>query len=331
MSTVKRQHYVPQFLLRGFTDDNDSLTVYQRGKGLLTRNSTDNVALQRYYYATTNKAGEIDTQTVESRLSQIEGAGSAVIQRLINGDNISTSARNDFAIFLTSQDFRSPRRRQEFAEMQLGIEHHRFNAKTVKSLESYVRAVSLASESNETFDISKISKESKLTVEEDGTISIRLQDTIQALSAAEKFAPVVLGMDWHIYHAPRGQKFIISDSPVQLYESPDTLGDFSGPAYCRLGTCVSLPLSSTVCFVASHPAQSKVLAFTEAVQIKTATGAEVRFFNQTQIDGCLNQLYASSNFDWLNKKTLNLPTYESRLSFIPKTEEGRPRLIKTKR
>ena len=94
VSKVKRQHYVPQFLLKNFVDEQGKLSVYLRGEGLARQARPDGMAFHRYYNAAKNETGEIDTPTVEKELSQIEGAGSAVVQRLLNGATISYEDRD---------------------------------------------------------------------------------------------------------------------------------------------------------------------------------------------------------------------------------------------
>jgi len=238
LSAVKRQHYVPQFLLREFLNGDGKLSVYVRGKGHSFRAAPENVACQRYYNAAKLDSGEIDTQTIEKELSQIEAAGSEVMRLLVSGTSPTSEQRAQFALFLTSQDFRSPRRRQEFADLRLGIEHQKFPTKTVSSVESYVRAVTEASEIEKKLDLANISEESELKVEDDGLITMGFEGTVRALSAAEHFAPIVAKMDWHIFRAPKSNGYIISDSPIQLYESPATLEKHSGPAYWRQGSYI---------------------------------------------------------------------------------------------
>ena len=331
MSKVRRQHYVPQFLLRGFSGENNKLSVFTRGKGFSFRATPKDVACQRYYNAAKSETGDIDTQTIEKELSQIEGSGSAVMKLLLNGTAPSVEQRHDFALFLTSQDFRSPRRRQEFADMLLGIEHQEFPASTVKSVENYIRAVTKASEGDKGFDTTKLSTESELKIDDDGTISVGFEATVRALSAAKHFAPAVSSMDWHLFRAPQGNNYIISDSPVQLYESPETLEIFSGPAYWRQGSYISIPLSPEACLVAGHPQKTKGMKLPPRFSVREAKGSDVRFFNQLQLHGCLKQVYATSDFSWLHKKCEELPEPKSRLSFMPVDAEGKCISVKTKR
>lgn len=331
LSKVKRQHYVPQFLLRGFADDDQKLSVFVRSKGLSFRASPKDVACQRYYNAVKLESGEIDTQTIEKELSQIEESGSAAVRALLAGDKPTAQQRKDFALFLTSQDFRSPRRRQQFADMLLGIEHNKFDQDTVKNMESYIRAVTQASDKSDKFDVSTLSDESELKVDEDGTISVSIEATAGALSAARHFAPLVAKMDWHLFRMPRGKSLIISDSPVQLYENPKTLEKISGPAYFRQGSYISFPLTPEACFVASHRTKSNGLELPPQFIVKEAKGSYVRFLNQLQLVGCLKQVYAALDYSWLHKKCAELPEPQSNLSFLPVNSEGNRIYVTTKR
>ncbi len=205
--------------------------------------------------------------------------------------------------------------------MLLGIEHNKFGEDTVRSVESYVRAVTQASERGHELDVAKLSVESGLKVDEDGTISVSFEATIRALSAAKHFAPAVSKMDWHLFRTPRGTSLIISDSPVRLYESQETLEKFSGPEYWRQGSYISLPLTSEVCFVASHRTKSNGVELPPKFTVREAKGSDIRFFNQLQLVGCLKQVYATSDYPWLHKKSAELPEPKTNLSFMPVSAE----------
>ena len=331
MFNVKRQHYVPQFLLRRFVGEDGKLRVFNRGNGLSYNASPKDVACQRYYNAVELDTGCIDTQTIEKELSQIEGSGSAVIKLLLLGTTPTPEQRDEFALFLTSQDFRSPRRRQEFADMLLGIEHQKFSKSTMISVENYIQKVTKASEEEKELDFKELSAKSKLIVDDDGTVSVGFKGTIHALSAAKYFAPVVSKMDWNLFRAPQGNSYVICDSPVQLYESSETLEKYNGPAYWRKGSYISIPLSPDACLVASHPNRTGAIKWPPNFTITKATGADVRFFNNLQLLGCLKQIYASSDFSWLDKKSAELAEYSSQLSFLPIDAAGERITIKTNR
>jgi hypothetical protein len=331
LSDVKRQHYVPRFLLKHFSGPDEMLSVFARGKGHVFRSAPEGVAVQRYYNAAKLESGEVDTQTIEKKLGTIEAAGSVVMELMLSGTSPTPQQRADFSLYLTSQDFRSPRKRQEFADMLLGIEQQGFAARTVTSVENYIREVKQASAAAKDLDSSKFSAGGVLKLEEDGSVTVGFEETVRALAAAEHFAPSVAQMDWHVFRAPKGDEYIISDSPVQLYEDLRNLPKHTGPGYWRPGTYIALPLTRDVCFLASHPGENRELKWRSRFFVREAKRSDVRFYNSLQVNGCFKQVYASSPFSWLATKTASLPELKSRLSFMPFDSDGKPISVDMKR
>jgi len=330
LSKVKRQHYVPQFLLKKFSNQDEKIHVFERNKGFSHIASSQNVACQRYYNAETLESGDIDTQSIEKRLSEIEGAGSVVMELLLSGSPLTSEQREDFAIFLTSQDFRSPRKRQDYADLLLAIAHKKFPKHTISSVENYIEEVKKASSERGQLDLKNIA-ESKLEIDDDGAILVDFKETVSTLSAAQHFAPIVSKMNWEIIFAPAELQYVISDSPVQLFEDRGTLGEFTGPGYWRPESCISFPLSPNACFLAYHPKETSGIGWPPKLTSRDAKGCEVRFLNQLQLVGCLKQVYASSNQSWLGKKCALLPEAKPRLSFLPVDQEGEIVSVKTTR
>ncbi|MGV7188218.1 DUF4238 domain-containing protein [Xanthomonas axonopodis] len=50
----KRQHFLPRFYLKGFTGDDQLLSVYDRTTGQVRRQSPDNTAVTGYLYTLTD-------------------------------------------------------------------------------------------------------------------------------------------------------------------------------------------------------------------------------------------------------------------------------------
>lgn len=331
MNDVKRQHYVPRFLLKRFSGTDEMLSVFARGQGHVFRSAPDGVAVQRYYNAAKLESGEVDTQTVEKKLGTIETAGSVVVEQMVSGKAPTPQQRTDFSLYLTSQDFRSLRKRQEFADMLLGIEQRGFPSHTIASVENYIREVANASEATIKVDANKFSGKGGLKLEEDGSVSVDFEETVRALNAAEHFAPLVAQMDWSIIRAPKGEEFIISDSPVQLYEDTRNLPKHTGPGYWRQDTCIALPLDRRACFVATRPSADRAINWRPRFFVGEGKGADVRFYNNLQVNGCFKQVYASANLAWLAAKTAALPVSKSRLSFMPVDGDGKPVSVGMKR
>ncbi|WEZ83430.1 DUF4238 domain-containing protein [Rhizobium sp. 32-5/1] len=158
MNDVKRQHYVPRFLLRRFSGTDEMLSVFARRQGHVFRSAPEGVAVQRYYNAAKLVSGEIDTQTIEKKLGTIEAAGSVVVELMVSGKAPTPQQRADFSLYLTTQDFRSLRKRQEFADMLLGIEQHDFPSDMIASVENYTREINKASGAAKTVDARKFSE-----------------------------------------------------------------------------------------------------------------------------------------------------------------------------
>lgn len=93
MSAVKipkLQHYVPQFILKNFHDDNGKhLNVYDKSNGKKYRSPARNIASEKGFY----NFGDNDDHTLELALGDIEAPASAVFKKII--DEKSTSIISD--------------------------------------------------------------------------------------------------------------------------------------------------------------------------------------------------------------------------------------------
>ena len=261
---------------------------------------------------------------MEKQLSGIEGQGASVLKKLLNGDQITSEERKSFSSFVTVQDFRSPRQRQNYADLIVGIEHNQMVGNRIASLDDYKELVAQASATNSPFDLEAAPNDARVRISEDGDLAVALEDTVRALAAAEYFAPVVASMDWMIYRTNQANSFILSDSPVRLFEDPETLPENTGPAYWRESSRVALPLSSSVCFVAHHRPQAHGLQLPPRLTLENASAANVRFFNDLQLSGCMYQVYAQHAEDWLAKKCEKLEPSVTQLSFMPVGDDGNP-------
>lgn len=84
MSTPKRHHYVPQFLLHNFTDENGDLHFFTEKNKCreVLKAKPDNVFHQKHLYTSINDDGSKDT-TLETEYADLEGKASGLIARLI--------------------------------------------------------------------------------------------------------------------------------------------------------------------------------------------------------------------------------------------------------
>jgi len=326
MSDVIQQHYVSQFILREFVAPDGMLEVMERGKSRSFRSKPDRVACERFYNATLQPDGTIDTQSVEKRLSEIETCSAPLMRKLVAGEGLSADERKVLSNFIAIQDFRSLRKRQEYSDLILAVEHHKLRAQTPTSVEEMLRLVRNACENPKQFELEARFEDAGLRFDGDGTVCISREETMAALNAAAHFGPVISEMKWTLFQAEKTFPFIISDSPVVLWENPKTLEKHAGPAYWRPGTLVSLPLSPTIMFVASYASETSFVAQLESERVATqaATNRHVRFFNELQILGAHRYVYATTDNDGLRRKIARLQPRETAIAFAPRDASGNP-------
>lgn len=88
MSDVKKQHYVPQFYLRSFTDDGGFLYAVRRGTngvGSVFKTRTDGVCAERYLYEVRRRVPKAEDAFVK------KGAAEHTLGK--NEKNISVEVR----------------------------------------------------------------------------------------------------------------------------------------------------------------------------------------------------------------------------------------------
>lgn len=111
----RRQHLVPNFYLRRFSGEGGRIAVVNRVTGARHVGATDNVMVERDFYAYESVSGGI-SYDIEKRLAGVEGAGGAAIKRIVAGYfDPSPADRTALAAFMAFQLVRSRkvRRQQE--------------------------------------------------------------------------------------------------------------------------------------------------------------------------------------------------------------------------
>lgn len=113
----KRQHYVPQFYLKRFSVDGQSVFVFDKFQQKVFRTNVYNIANEKYFYdfpvGDVNGRGE-DVQLVENALAQIEGDYSVAIDNILQrvhrkpgGKVLESSRREGMSYFIALQATRT--------------------------------------------------------------------------------------------------------------------------------------------------------------------------------------------------------------------------------
>lgn len=103
----KKQHYVPQTLLRNWSSDGQSIHVYQLDLDEFIETAPiDSQAQKHYYYG--------EDQKIENLLSTLEGEASTIIRKILQGDReLTREDKRCLICFVAMQNIRTPKRIQK--------------------------------------------------------------------------------------------------------------------------------------------------------------------------------------------------------------------------
>lgn len=210
---VKRQHYVPQLLLRAFAV-NGKIRVLDLKDGTDYRTSTVNAAVQTHFYDM--RIGDMQVST-EDWLAQLEGEAVRVIGRLLNDPNsissLSVKEELHMARFITALRFRTPTFRdynesitasmlQQIKDMAKNQIHHQYDKQKAGAIWE------------------EIKKKPNHWWFKEPEPQQRATITTFMLSEVQGFANILRAAPWRIGFAPGSIRLYTSDNPVAGYLSP---------------------------------------------------------------------------------------------------------------
>jgi hypothetical protein len=119
--TKKKQHFSPQFYLRGFATlaPREEIWTYDVERGEARGSLVQATAYERYLYSVTLKGGE-KLGVFEDFFADVETKASPVLTKLLVGTLLSDQERMDFASFMASMYVRTDAFRMNFAEIMTG-------------------------------------------------------------------------------------------------------------------------------------------------------------------------------------------------------------------
>ena len=190
----KNQHYVPQFLLRGFVANKteERIFVFDKPQERIFCTSIRNVAAETGFYNYTDTLG---LNSVEPHLASLEANCATIIKRINDEeslDSLTHEERCGIAVFTAIQSLR-------VKQMRLAIEA--LNNAIRKNIISAGGDPATTS-GFEDLDANGIKKAS-----------------IHNLSIAKELVPHILRKAWLLLRAPSSHPFYLSDNPVALNSS----------------------------------------------------------------------------------------------------------------
>ncbi len=252
----RRQHYVPLFYLKNFTDKSVTppqspyIWVFERGNSKPKRRSPKNIGFQTGFYDIEIEEGNVST-LVEEALAKLESNASSILPKILKQEEITPEERPNFAGFVVLMDTRVPSFRNSIIRFhqQIGDRILKLAASQPGYLDRILKEIEentgkkMESTGAELRDF--ISSE-EYRIDVDPIVSIKAMFDI-----LENIIPILCDMNWRFLIPPRGLKFVTSDNPVVL-KDPNNRSKIFGDGYKSSPTVqLTFPLSPEMCMLAT--------------------------------------------------------------------------------
>lgn len=218
---VKNQHYVPQFLLKGFTTGKKhQVWVFDKHNGNSFRTSIRNVASGNYFYNFDRDGTEVSLDPLLTKLDNEAGAIVEKLRKEVSLAAISDEERATLSLFIGAQHARVQNLREMSAHMnRMLADHLRALGADPNEVEGFKE---LSNEENKAFTVSMLPR------------------------MAAELAPIIYDKTWMLCKTVPSVPFYTSDNPVTLQNT-----SWSHPFYGNIGFAVKgieiyLPLASTL-------------------------------------------------------------------------------------
>jgi hypothetical protein len=197
MARTKKQHYVPQFLLRHFSESaarKPKVWTLDKGTKEVRLSSVRDVAHENYFYECDDDDGT--RLELEDLMTVNDSTGARIIAKILNSNSLRITPEEhvDLAYFVACQMSRVPKIRKDLES---------FRELIIQKWGPHVCAEG---------DVKPVGEYGP---EDDKLGSLRfLQDV-------PEFAKILMSKVWMLSEAPRGCAFIIGDNPVTRHNMVD--------------------------------------------------------------------------------------------------------------
>lgn len=119
MTVSKRHHYIPRYYLARFEDDNGGLWRLDRQSGAITKGNKAHFGYKKHWNSLSNPPEGYEPDWAEKRISEVDGAASVILERILSGDFPSNIIAFAYAISFMQNN--QPRIKQEL--LKTNAEH----------------------------------------------------------------------------------------------------------------------------------------------------------------------------------------------------------------
>lgn len=281
MSRIKKQHYVPRFYLRGFSENGKSVYVFDKPLEKVFEANISDIACESAFYDVQTADIEVGIdQFVEKYMQPFEELASRAIYKLLESLHaekfcrIHPDIRRDLSIYLALQWLRTKESRETFIEMFVKTKKEEFF--------QYIR------QKEPGIPISR--KDFDLYLEEDKKSAYHsvmiLDDELRI-----ELAAILYGHYWYVLENQTGEPFYTSDQPLVKR------GHFKHPirsmqGFASLGIEIAFPLSPKYLLIMCDKT-----AFPQAKRLngklkRMADSENLIYYNHLQVIHSYRQVYS---------------------------------------
>lgn len=240
----KKMHYIPNFYLKLFADENHKIWVYDRVGNKYWNQLTSKVARIKNYYAFSDKNG-IKNYSVDRYITDVENATKFILDKINKNESITMDEKITLSIFLALLQTRIPEWEHitnEFIDKFMkSINKRIFNSPeaTKKIIDNLNKSRNKESIVNpeEFFSIINNTDSYKVEYTRENIIPLMINITISVSQCLVK-------KDWIILNIDTNHEFITSDNPFILIPSKEQIEKQLGIGVDTPGVKKFIPLSS---------------------------------------------------------------------------------------
>lgn len=264
-----KHHYVPQFYLKGFSQDKSKIHVFDKKVSASDNHfryqSIEAVGYENNLYTYINK--DLEKETLEDFFSQIEGLAKIVIDLLEKQAEITPMQRGHLALFISLLWQRTPvfknetlGAQEELAEKSMRMLYHFPQQKMLMKKFFEERGEQMSDdEIQDLIDYATDPNRNEIKVDFPPEHWIK-----QLLEFSDRIYPYLAHCEWEVKHAVTKYAFITSDNPFLLIPS-EKPHPFYGIGLITPGVKKTIPLTSNMYLVMHEPHKEElIIRHTEA-------------------------------------------------------------------
>lgn len=259
----KKQHYIPQFYLKHFSQDKNKLWMYDKQSNNAKNIkwlTTKSIAFENNFY--TYESIEKTNETLEDMFCQMEALAANVIDKITNGVEINQQEKADISVFYGFLWLRTPQSKKKLNAMTTNL-YEQVSRKSIlmtpnKNIKDFFASKGMKmtdEEVDEMKDFASDEKRSRFELNIPQNYWIK-----QMLHLGMDVTPVFQMCNWELCVAEKPYAFITSDCPFMLIPSKP-IHPFYGLGLLTPGAKKIIPLTSKICLVMHEPEEKPTIIY----------------------------------------------------------------------